>query len=351
MCLDHSLRLYLRGLHLFKILIAVYMLIPAIQLLSDTTIPQAFGTDMILIGVVILLMALVKPCNVAVGHYGSIKHNKFALLCIMVFDTALGLVQFGIGLTLLVRGTPEVGLSVREACGAREVPSGYSSDCSTYWRSDRTAGMRLAWESMFYIGERQGHTKTSKELGSQQDDYVCCGFGPPIACDRVQNSEKFPDNLNQAVDLGRDMLKQRFTCSDLYDCPSNGQHCWYPAEPGTCEHYAPADVGQENPLGCRYDFGVGSCIDREVRDDTVGCAAGFEDFMAAKIYMHGVIFLGSLVLEVCTVLSACFFCWKRKADDVLPITYVYDEPFDPTTAPKFGSKRKRGDALPTLEGD
>ena len=51
--------------------------------------------------------------------------------------------------------------------------------------------------------------------------------------------------------------------------------------------------------------------------------------MNEKLYPQGIILFGSILLEGFTVFAACFYCWKRKEDDVLPVTYIYEEPWDP----------------------
>mmetsp|Transcript_14130 Transcript_14130/g.46127 ORF Transcript_14130/g.46127 Transcript_14130/m.46127 type:complete len:168 (-) Transcript_14130:38-541(-) len=148
------------------------------------------------------------------------------------------------------------------------------------------------------------------------------------------------------------MTRRRVTCGDEYDCDqddsSTARYCWYPAEAGTCEHFAEGDVANANPLGCRYDWGVGSCLDADADDSSKGCAWYFEDTMNDKIYGHGIAFVSFVVLEVVTVISACCFCWKRKSNDVLPISYIYDEPWDPVKEHKLALHVPNG-APPGME--
>ena len=90
-----------------------------------------------------------------------------------------------------------------------------------------------------------------------------------------------------------------------------------------------ADYKESFILGCKYDWAAGLCVDRDVEDGSRGCAAFFEDRMNEKLYPQGIILFGSILLEGFTVFAACFYCWKRKEDDVLPVTYIYEEPWDP----------------------
>lgn len=333
MCLKHSLQLYLRCLHLFKLLVSVYMLVYGLVVSTDLTLHQAYGSDVLGVGILIAALGVIKPCNVVTGHYGSARHNKFALLVALAFDCGIGLVQFSLGISLLVKGTPLYDKALRRAC-ARNTLEVSESRCRAYWRDDRTAGMRLAWMSVYFRAVRKNdddHAKIITETASFGD---CCGFGPPAKCDRIEDERSFPSELATDSFLGSDMLEQRVACSDDRVC-SGGVNCWYPKEEGTCEHFAESDISNSDPLGCRYDFGFGSCVDRDVEDASRGCAWYFEEAMNAKIYGHGVTLIVTLLFEVLSVTAACCYCWKRKAHDVLPINYVWNEPWDPVKEGKL----------------
>jgi len=97
------------------------------------------------------------------------------LLIVMTMDAIIGLIQFTLGLLLFIRGTPEFELDLREMCSVSVVDDFSLKKCDEYWKADRTAGMRLAWESMYWKGERDGDKQKSKELGQQQDSGLCCG--------------------------------------------------------------------------------------------------------------------------------------------------------------------------------
>jgi len=362
MCLNHNLQLYLRCLHLFKLLFALYMLVYGIVLSADVSVRQAFGSDMLGIGLIVSFLGVFKPCNIAMGHYGSAqRQNKCALLLVIVFDGVAGVVQFAIGLILVTRGTPLVELGVRKACAHAVLEAGTNEGrCDSYWREDRTAGMRLAWMSAYYRAVREKDNAVAKTLEQIEDFAQCCGFGPPVACDRVQNSAKFPALYEQTESLGNDMTKRRFTCSSLFDCGTSSAAaddddgatlCWYPAEEGTCEHFADGDIGGANALGCRYDWGVGGCLDDDVADDAKGCAWYFEETMNDKIRGHGIAFLVCILLEVFTIFSACCLCWKRKSTDVLPVNYIYDEPWDPVKEGKLQLHVPKDAVLPNQDDD
>lgn len=332
MCLQHSLQLYLRCLHLFKMLIAVYMIVFGLIVSTDVTIHQAFGSDMLGIGIVITMMGFMKPCNIAMGHYGSLKHNKCALLIAVAFDGVVGIVQFSIGLTLFVRGAPLFDKSLRRECARHVLKAGIREvKCDEYWSDDRTAGMRLAWMSTYYRAVRDNDNGQSKILTQSSDVGECCGFGPPEACNRIENDDRFPQKFARDQYLGKDMRRKRVTCSEDRVCSGNVL-CWYPEEEGTCEHFDDSDISNANSLGCKYDWGLGSCLDRGVEESSRGCAWYFEEYMNAKIYGHGITFMATLILEFFTILSGCCYCCKRKGEDILPINFVFDEPWVRATA-------------------
>ena len=88
----------MRCVHLFKVLIAFYMFCVGAGILSDQSIHRAYGSVYIFYGLVVFILSLLKPCNIALGHYGSSRHNKCALLIILLFD------GFAIFVQLIIAG-------------------------------------------------------------------------------------------------------------------------------------------------------------------------------------------------------------------------------------------------------
>ena len=324
-CLPHSLKLYLRCLHLFKCFISLYMFISGCVMVSDYSIHQAYGSQFVLYGLMVLLLSITKPCNIVMGHYGSVNHNKFALLVIIAFDSTVIFLQSSLAIIFIVSGTEEFEKQLRKDCSRAVLPedSIYSTqECKEFWDSDRTAGFRLAWMSTYYMGMREGDATKQQLLEEVQAEGMCCGFGPPTNCVFIENKEEFPTHLKQDEYLGNDMLQQRVKCSGAFEQ-------WYPEQLGICSHYDESDFKEENSLGCKFDWANGMCLDRGVNDYSLGCAQFYEDWMNDKLYPQGVILFGSIILEGFTVIAACFYCWKRKENDVLPVTYIYEEPWDP----------------------
>ena len=247
-CLEHQLKLYMRCVHLFKVLIAFYMFCMGAGILSDQSIHRAYGSVYIFYGLVVFVLSLLKPCNIALGHYGSSRHNKCALLIILLFDGFAIFVQLIIAGFFLADGqhelysensitgrrmdgckgatcTEEESRKLRADCNRVQVPeeSVYTKrDCDAYWGSDRTAGFRLAWLAEYSQAIRYGGDEGKKmALDDLQGKGMCCGFAPPDSCDRIENEDQYPcsggfEFSGRALScegVGRDMLKQRVKCS------------------------------------------------------------------------------------------------------------------------------------------
>ena len=187
-CLEHQLKLYMRCVHLFKVLIAFYMFCVGAGILSDQSIHRAYGSVYIFYGLVVFILSLLKPCNIALGHYGSSRHNKCALLIILLFDGFAIFVQLIIAGFFLADGqyelygensitgrrmdgckgatcTEEESRKLRSDCNRVQVPeeSLYTKrDCDAYWGSDRTAGFRLAWLAEYSQAIRYGGDEGKK---------------------------------------------------------------------------------------------------------------------------------------------------------------------------------------------
>mmetsp|Transcript_14130 Transcript_14130/g.46126 ORF Transcript_14130/g.46126 Transcript_14130/m.46126 type:complete len:219 (-) Transcript_14130:729-1385(-) len=182
MCLGYNLQLYLRCAHLFKLLFACYTFVYGVILCADVSLRQAFGSDMLFLGILLLLLGVTKPCNILLGHYGSMKHNKCALLLVVVFDATAAVVQCSVGLILLTRGTPTYDLDLRKACARSSVLS--QGRCDAYWRDDRTAGMRLAWMSFaasVSTTDRESHASGGEHpWGACMWPSLCCPKCPSM---------------------------------------------------------------------------------------------------------------------------------------------------------------------------
>ena len=379
-CLEHQLKLYMRCVHLFKVLIAFYMFCVGAGILSDQSIHRAYGSVYIFYGLVVFILSLLKPCNIALGHYGSSRHNKCALLIILLFDGFAIFVQLIIAGFFLADGqyelygensitgrrmdgckgatcTEEESRKLRSDCNRVQVPeeSKYSKrDCDAYWASDRTAGMRLAWLAEYSQAIRYGGDEGKKmALDDLQGKGMCCGFAPPDSCDRIENDDKYPCSGGfefsgrdlSCEGVGRDMLKQRVKCS-----PKLAN--WYPldktfSDEAPCQAFADGETAAviQNSLGCRTDWGTGLCNTWEVTPDSTGCAVYFEGLMYGKLYPNGWMLLATVGVEGMTIIIACFYCWKRKDHDVLSTAYIYEEPWDPVKEGKLHVGLQEAEAM------
>lgn len=331
-------------------------------------------------GTVVFVLSLLKPCNIAMGHYGSSRHNKCALLIILTFDAFAIFVQLIVAGFFLADGVYEVygegtitgrrmdgckaatctadeSAQLRKACNRSRLPEGSvftDADCRAYFGSDRTAGFRLAWMAEYAEAIRMQNQGKKMSLDELQGKGMCCGFAPPDACDRVVDDNDFPCSGGLELEgralscdgVHKDMLKQRWKCSSK-------NPGWYPIDKffkkkdPPCLDYADGEnvLSKENSLGCRTDWATGLCIFWEVDPESTGCAVYYEGIMNAKLYPSGLMLLFTVFVETATIVIACFYCWKRKDHDVLSTAYIYDEPWDPVKEGKLHVGLQEAEAM------
>ena len=58
-------------------------------------------------------------------------------------------------------------------------------------------------------------------------------------------------------------------------------------------------------------MGLGSCIEKDIEDTSMGCASQMEDYMVSLIAPHA-------VSNILAMLIFCCMIWKRKEQDVFP---------------------------------
>ena len=120
-------------------------------------------------------------------------------------------------------------MQLRKDCSKAVLPEDSlfeASDCRKFWGADRTAGMRLAWMSIYKMGVRDGDEGKAQTFEDLQAEGMCCGFGPPQDCTMVQSPAEFPagsmfelvcwtKTCFETEFLDPDMLKQRYECSSV----------------------------------------------------------------------------------------------------------------------------------------
>ena len=92
---------------------------------------------------------------------------------------------------------------------------------------------------------------------------------------------------------------------------------YYPHQRDCWDYFDPAAIP---PIlgGCHYDMGLGSCIEKDVHDLSLGCANQMENYMVALISPHATMLVMATTFNIIAMLVSCCMFWKRKEQDVFP---------------------------------
>jgi hypothetical protein len=139
-------------------------------------------------------------------------------------------------------------------------------------------------------------------------------------------TEPFSDDYYSG-NIEAEYIAQRQVCGSSSSANSN----WYPISDNGLDQCKQVIDEQEVPPvygGCKFDMPIGSCKDRDVVDETIGCASALEEIMMDSMNTPAVLVWVMSILQVLAIICSCCFCWKRKIDDTYPdeIKYV---PYDP----------------------
>jgi hypothetical protein len=286
----------------FKLLKAIYMFGTGIYFTTSTDLQQAFGLQYVSYGLSLIFLALLSGGIIFPHKYAVNRHNRFLLAAAFVFDTIVfgELLNYGVLIGSYI--DPEFPKDLQLDC-LLNTPQTYTpEECAPYYNSDRTAGMRLLWETYF----TDKSNKDSFQVLTTFESGTCCGFFQPFNC--IENQASFPkDRLQTTVDGY--LLEQRVTCSkfDFY----------YPAQ-DNCIDYK--DFSADPPLvgGCNYDLGVGFCLDVDIESGSQGCASVVEDYAVSLITMHSAMMFVCAAISLVFMTYSCCMWWKRKESDVFP---------------------------------
>jgi hypothetical protein len=200
---------------------------------------------------------------------------------------------------------PEFPEPLRASCLRHSPLLGLTpNDCASYYRSTKTAGIRLAWASLFSLSDDPVQYQV---LSTIQDDNLCCGFGPPLRC--TNDTRPFPsDRPTENVDSL--YARQRTVCGNYVD--------YYPRQEN-CLHYFDPNVIPKIVGGCEYDMALGECVNDDSKVlNTFGCADKFETYIATLVSPNALFVAGSSVVNFLSILVSCCMIWKRKDGDVFP---------------------------------
>jgi len=248
-------------------------------------------------------LALLSGGIILPHKYGVRRHNRFIMAVTFLFDTIVFCELISIGYTVQQYTYPWFSKGLQLDC-LRNTPLLHTlEECQPFYDSSRTAGFRLFWEA-YYTGK--GDKFKFQVL--QRIEGGCCGFFPPFNC--IVNEGRFPKNrLTDGID--GQFLKHKVDCGNYPD--------YYPEQVGTCTNYY--DVSVNPPLvgGCKYDLGVGFCLNtQDIDKSAIGCAAATEDYVIALISGHAVMIMMSSTFNAIFMLFACCMWWKRKETDIFP---------------------------------
>lgn len=302
MCTIESIKLQVMVFSWFKIIIALYVFGTGIYFTSSTDLQQAFGLEYVSYGLSLIFLALLSGAVVFPHKYAVNRHNRFLLAGAFIFDTIVFAELINFGLIVGSYMTEEFPKELQLDC-LRNTPLIYTPEqCAPYYNSDRTAGMRLLWET--YYSDKAN--KVSFQVLTTFEAGTCCGFFQPFSC--TANADKFPSSrLLEGVDPY--LLEARVICSE-YDF-------YYPVQ-DNCVDYK--DFAADPPIigGCRYDLGVGFCLNVDIKKDSVGCASTVEDYAVALIAPHSIMLLVASAFSLLFMTYSCCMWWKRKEADLFP---------------------------------
>lgn len=305
MCTVDNIRLLINPFNFVKLMFALYVAIIGINFASTDYISKAYGSYFISAGVGSFFLGFFSGIDVVPLSFAVRRHNKFLLLTIFFVETLLMAVAINTGLTCLASTVSEYSLALEADCLLNK-PKFYSSEaCLSYFRADKTAGLRLVWSSFFTLAPSD--PKYYQYLSALQDNNLCCGFGPPLNC--INDTRPFPvDRPLGFVDAK--YLKRRLTCGD---------HVKYYMREAACLQYFDPDSIPQIIGGCEYDMGVGDCVNYDAKDfNAYGCADKLDQWIIDQVAPSALFLLGSSAINMLTMLISCCMLWKRKDSDVFP---------------------------------
>lgn len=302
MCTIESIKLQVMVFSWFKLVIAIYVFAVGVYFTSSSDLQQAFGLEYISYGLSLIFLALLSGIIIFPHKYAVNRHNRFLLACAFVLDTIVFSEFLNFAVIIGSYIPSEFPKEMQLDC-LLTTPKIYTEEeCAPFYESDRTAGMRLIWET-YYSSKA---IKASFQMLTTFEGGTCCGFFQPFRC--VSNNRKFPKSRLQAG-VDSYLLESRVICSQ-YDN-------YYPAQ-DNCIDYK--DFAANPPIigGCQYDLGVGFCLDVDITKDSLGCASTVEDYATSLISAHAMVLFLCAAVSLLFMTYSCCMWWKRKESDLFP---------------------------------
>jgi hypothetical protein len=302
MCRLTSIQMMTMVVYYVKLFISLYVFIVGVGFVTDVNLHQAFDNEYQVYGGALIFLAILSAISVFPHRWATDRHNRAIIFMVFCFDTIVFGAQIHVGRTVTSYVLPDFPKEMQLDCLMKQPVLYSKAACAAYIESDRVSGMRLMWS--YYFTDRL--TKSSFQMLTQIEGDICCGFFAPMSCD--PNLAPFPANKGvEGVDS--EYIRQRVECGPIVN--------YYPV---TDQCLAYHDLSAVPPIvgGCNYDLGIGYCLDKEVTDDSLGCASFVEDYMVAQIESTGVLLAGVTFINMLAMLLQCCIWWKRKETDVFP---------------------------------
>ena len=308
MCTVINLRLLNNPIIFLKVLFSLYVSIIGITFASTDFLSKAFGSYFISAGVGAFFVGIFSGINVIPQSFGVKRHNKFVLLVCFLVDLLMMCILINTGMNCLTLTTLEFSPTMEADCVRINPAYTTPDECRTYFRADKTAGIRLAWASFYTL---QGNPIYYQYLSSIQDLNLCCGFGPPLNC--INDTRSFPAD-RPLGHVAAQFVKHRTVCGDIQYSDVK----YYPQQKNCIDFY---DRYSSPPIlgGCSYDMGVGACVSENPKVyNVVGCADKMEAWLISQVTMNALFLIGSGAMNGLCMLVVCCMFWKRKDSDTFP---------------------------------
>jgi hypothetical protein len=285
MCTLENIKLGSAAIFTIRLILGFILMVVGGIFADTDSIVQAYGIYFIEAGSGVVMLGLTTLIFAYPMLFAIRRHNRFVLLSCIIIDLIIFSQEISIGLKTLEPTISIFSPTLMKDC-AQHTPLKYTEEeCLVYWRSDRTAGFRIVWASLFTTVNDQDSFQV---LSTFETTGGCCGFGRPMVCQN--DSRSFP--ADHPIDMMHTRYqKQRVSCGNMPGFYEKQVNCldYYD------ENSLPPIVG-----GCRYDMGAGTCRTDDVTGYTTGCALGVEEYVAGQVQPL------SLVL---IMMSAITFLW------------------------------------------
>eukprot|EP01036_Dinobryon_divergens_P028316 gene28316-37247_t len=300
MCTLYAIKLITLILSWAKVAVVIYVFGAGIYLSSSLDVLHSFGSAFIHFGLSLIFLAILSGALIYPFKFGVERHNRFIMAAAFVLESIIFANLILIASQINSFTVSEFSKPLQSDC-LKNTPQKYTADqCSAFYNSDRTAGLRLVWA--YYFTGRSDRSKN--QVLAQLQGASCCGFFPPMKCSA--NGASFP-SVSSLEGVDPSLSARRVSC---------GQYPGYYPQQSDCTDYS--DVVLRIVGGCKYDMGAGFCLENSVDSASFGCASLMEDYAVSKISPHVSVLMGASFFNFLFMVLSCCMWWKRKETDVFP---------------------------------